>query len=551
MGWFRFYIKIKMAQKKPRPKPVKHVNQKRPLYKDSRFWLVVIILVEVLIRLQLLGLPFDRDEGAYALYGRMILQGASPYVDFHVMKYPGLFYSYALLSGLSGDTMAGLQFIFILVHVASTLLVYSIAKQIMHQTAALISTATFSILSLNPYMHGLTIQSEHLLILYFLISTWFIVRGLMRNNAWYFLLAGIFIYLSFQIKQTAALLALMNGLILIGYYFREKPVKWKSILIHGGSYFAGFVLLLGLTIAGMKMMGVDDAFQFWTTEYPRNYLTSIGGDDIMFNLKLDLIPISSSLWPVLILTFAGLLAILVYAQNRWLKAMVLISLILSLATIVPGYRFFAHYYLIAVPVIAFITGLGLNELKKKKMGEWVVPVFVLSFVLVLVINGTFYFVPDFRQVILKLYGNNPFTEVDVIGDYINQNIQPGETIAVFGSEPELYYQTGVKPPSSFSYFEHIVKDNDSSRAWQKRFLADVEVASPRYIIYLIHPTSWGGEAGAGLPIADWGNIYFRNYHRIGLVDILPDKSYYFWGEDAIKRKPVSNAYIYFLERNKP
>jgi dolichyl-phosphate-mannose-protein mannosyltransferase len=540
-----------MTNKKPKVQKVKTVKKINPIFKEARFWLLIIIVVDVLIRLQYLGLPFDRDEGAYALYGRMIMQGASPYVDFHVMKYPGLFYSYALLNSLSGDTMVGLQFIFIFVHVASILLVYSIAKQIIHQTAALISTATFSILSLNPYMHGLTIQSEHLLVLYFLISTWFIVRGLMRNNAWHFLLAGIFICLSFQIKQTAALLALMNGLILIGYYFREKPVKWKSILIHGGSYFAGFVLLLGSTIAGMKSLGVYDAFQFWTTEYPRNYLASIGGDDIMFNLKLALIPISSSLWPVLIMILAGLLTILVLVKNGWLKVMALISLVLSLATIVPGYRFFAHYYLIAVPAIAFITGLGLNELKKKKNGVWVVPGFILAVILVLVMNGSFYFGPDFRQVIYKLYGNNPFTEVDVIGDYINQNIQPGETIVVFGSEPELYYKTRVKPPSSFSYFEHIVKDNDSSRAWQKRFLADVEHAEPRYIVYLIHPTSWGSESGVGLPIADWGNVYFRNYHHIGLVDILPDKSFYFWGEDAIKRKPVSDSFIYFLERNKP
>ena len=49
----------------------------------------------VLVRLRLLGLPLERDEGEYAYMAQQLLQGVLPYTESHSMKFPGIYFVYA------------------------------------------------------------------------------------------------------------------------------------------------------------------------------------------------------------------------------------------------------------------------------------------------------------------------------------------------------------------------------------------------------------------------------------------------------------------------
>ncbi len=51
--------------------------------------------VVVWVRLRLLGLPLERDEGEYAYMAQQLLQGVLPYTEAHSMKFPGIFFVYA------------------------------------------------------------------------------------------------------------------------------------------------------------------------------------------------------------------------------------------------------------------------------------------------------------------------------------------------------------------------------------------------------------------------------------------------------------------------
>ncbi len=76
----------------------------------------VILLLVYSIRLKFLSIPFERDEGAYAYYGRQILDGKIPYKDFYEQKLPGIFYFYALIVSLFGSTIQGLHLGFIFIN---------------------------------------------------------------------------------------------------------------------------------------------------------------------------------------------------------------------------------------------------------------------------------------------------------------------------------------------------------------------------------------------------------------------------------------------------
>src|SRR6266478_1003788 len=54
--------------------------------------LAVVIAVVVFIRIHLLAIPLERDEGEYAYAGQLMLQGIAPYKLAYNVKFPGTCY---------------------------------------------------------------------------------------------------------------------------------------------------------------------------------------------------------------------------------------------------------------------------------------------------------------------------------------------------------------------------------------------------------------------------------------------------------------------------
>jgi len=57
------------------------------------WWTLAIIVLGLVlaIRIRLLGIPLERDEGEYAYAGQLTLQGIPPYKLAYSMKFPGTF----------------------------------------------------------------------------------------------------------------------------------------------------------------------------------------------------------------------------------------------------------------------------------------------------------------------------------------------------------------------------------------------------------------------------------------------------------------------------
>src|SRR5262249_21152278 len=64
----------------------------------------LVIIAAGLIRLRLLDVPLDRDEGEYAYIAHLLLAGALPYASACSMKLPGIYAVYAGLLKIFGET---------------------------------------------------------------------------------------------------------------------------------------------------------------------------------------------------------------------------------------------------------------------------------------------------------------------------------------------------------------------------------------------------------------------------------------------------------------
>jgi len=86
--------------------------------------LLVILAIVVAIRIRLLNMPLERDEGEYAYAGQLLLQGTPPYQEVYNMKWPGVYAAYALIMAMFGQTAGGIHAGLILVNLATAVLVF-------------------------------------------------------------------------------------------------------------------------------------------------------------------------------------------------------------------------------------------------------------------------------------------------------------------------------------------------------------------------------------------------------------------------------------------
>ena len=70
----------------------------KPKYADISFWLLwlAIAAVYIVIRINIVNIPLDRDEGMFGYMGQLILDGGLPYLDAFDHKPPVVFYLNAL-----------------------------------------------------------------------------------------------------------------------------------------------------------------------------------------------------------------------------------------------------------------------------------------------------------------------------------------------------------------------------------------------------------------------------------------------------------------------
>ncbi len=81
--------------------------------------LAATLALVVIVRIRLLGLPLERDEGEYAYAGQLMLQGIPPYKLAYSMKFPGTPAAYALLMSIFGQSIAGVHLGLLIVNLAT------------------------------------------------------------------------------------------------------------------------------------------------------------------------------------------------------------------------------------------------------------------------------------------------------------------------------------------------------------------------------------------------------------------------------------------------
>lgn len=481
-------------------------------------WAIIGILfvLTILLRWQYLEIPLERDESVYYYLGKTALEGGRPYYDFYEMKPPGLFYSYALLVGIFGYSGLGPHLALLFVSLSNTLFTYLIARKLGGKSMAFIAAAAFVIFSLNPGASGLYLVAEHVVLLWGLPGIWLALGYPDKPAATRMLLSGIFLSLSMLVKQTAAVFGLAVviywGMIWLQHrrQFVLKPLLWWVL--------GGIIPLFGAWVLIWATGTMEDA-QFWLYDYPRKYATDTNENKIGLYFQISWKLTSMGYEGYFVLAALGLLALWWSRLSLAVKVFISSWTLLSALTIVPGMRFYGHYYLLAFPAACiagalFFYTISVRIFNKNTMSMVMVALGLLWSAHHIAVNPNLYNNPPLRAISRTYSPGNPFAEHQILAAELEKVIQPNDTIAVFGSDPQYFIYLNKKSPIRHIYMPFLSKGAfPEALVWQKETVQQLRDAHPKYVIFNAYPYAWMKRQNYQNPVIDeiWNYVNGPGY----------------------------------------
>src|SRR6059036_2522460 len=229
---------------------------------------IVVVLV-IAIRIRLLGIPLERDEGEYAYAGQLLLQGIPPYKLAYNMKFPGTYAAYAVIMSIFGQTVIGIHLGLLLVNAATIALIFFLGRRLVNTTAGIAAAASYAVLSVSPSVLGFAGHATHFVILPVLGGTLLLLDESDRQAFGRLFASGLLFGLGLLMKQPAIFFILFGAIYLLCRDSRR--VGLNTILLRNLIFDAGVILPFGITCFLLWCAGVFKQFWFWTIDYARHY----------------------------------------------------------------------------------------------------------------------------------------------------------------------------------------------------------------------------------------------------------------------------------------
>lgn len=552
------------TEKKLEAKKVKKVHpvksQNTPSEPSGYFYwgiLILVVLFIAWIRIRLLPIPLERDEGEFAYMGQLILQGIPPYLISYNMKLPGIYGAYAGMMSIFGESVEGIHLGFLVINLATIILVFLLAKHLYDSHTGIIASASFAILSVSPSVLGSSAHATHFVLLPALGGIFLMLKatdsGKLKQLFW----SGILLGISFIMKQPGVFFIIFAFLYFLFNLHRMHNIPFHHFLKQGFLFLFGSIIPLVLTVGILYIVGVFEKFWFWTFLYAYEY-----GSNIPLSMGLEMflnhVPnVIGHFYPLWAIAGLGISALFWDKTARTHAPFVLGFFVFSFLAVCPGLYFRNHYFVLILPTIALLIGISITSFKrlisqlKPKFQFMATIIFLVAFFLGVFQHGSFFFKLTPFQACRAMYGPNPFPESIAIAKYIKVHSKEQDKIAILGSEPQIYFYSNRHSATGYIYTYPLMEDQKYALKMQKEMIEEIEKAQPNYLVFVNVPTSWLMRAKSERHIFNWFEEYCKNkFNLVGIIDILSNyQTEYRWDNEAAHLSPRSPYFLCVYKNN--
>lgn len=472
-------------------------------YKLWISWLTIVFLY-VAIRINIIDIPLDRDEGIFGYIGQAILDQGLPYHDAFEHKPPIAFYINALALLFVPPTASGIH-VFLHVYNFLTLVsLFFLAKIYFRSTHVGLWTAlSYAIFSSSPAIQGFTASTEMFMLLPITLSLLFAVLAVRKENLFFALLSGIAGALACWTKQTAVFSVFFAVAYLVAariFSGREQQNKRLATLVKSLlAWFGGGVSISLFIVAYFTLKGLFDEFIYWGFKHSLLYGQVVDLVDILprvyfqikYILKGDFVLVGVGI-------LFGFWSLLREKNDGYF---ILGFLALSFAGTIPGFAY-SHYYAQLAPAVAVGAGVGVSRLVEavpSVAGRLVVTIFSLVLIVSvpLMAHSGYYLTRSPDEISRSIFSNNPFPESRIVAEFIAQRTEPDDQVFIFGSEAQILFYAQRKSVTSYVLIYPLMSTAyPRHKEFQESTWEDIENNPPKYILVVDLPSSllWDGKA---------------------------------------------------------
>ena len=359
-------------------------------------------------------------------------------------------------------------------------------------------------------------------------------------------------------RQHGSAFILFGAMYLFFSELQRRPFNIKSFILRCVLFCVAVFLPFVITSVILWRYGVFEKFWFFTFTYNLMYGSKVPLYVGLAYFKKHLFVIAGSAVLIWILAASGLPALWWYKKLQNRRLFVVGFLLFSFLAMCPGLYFRKHYFILLLPAVALLTGIGADSLlyiftrNNSVLRAKAIPV-LFAFVALLHTlyqQRAYFFVMSPIEISRKTYGMNPFAESLNIAQSIKNNSQKDDRIAVLGSEPQIYFYSDRRSATGYIYTYPLMENHPYAVKMQQEMIREIETAKPKFLVFINVPTSWTIKQTSNKMILEWFGRYQQKYYdKVGAVDILDfDRTFFVWGPDAAEYKYVSTQRISVFKR---
>jgi len=528
--------------------------------------LVVSLLFSTFVRIRSLDIPLERDEGEFAYSARLILQGEPPYKHAYNIKLPGVDLVYAGFLATFGDDARSIHVGLLLANLATIVVLWRLANKLLEPLAAGAAACGYAFLSTSPSVLGMAAHATHFIALFTVLGIAAAHRAVARESVPAAFGAGLAFGTALLMKQPAAVFALLGLGMLVAPWARaarhSAPAAGHRLsrVAALAAYATGVVIPYAGIVLWVASHGVLGLFWEWTVVRARTWGGGIPLTDVFPIFWFGASSAIGPTWPTWAVAAVGLGAMV--GARRFpaeTRSTVLAWLAVAFLATAAGFFFRNHYFIMMLPAVSLCFGAGAQVLAigiERLVGPRAAPAAYSLVAVVLLAVGSqawllwpFYFRLTPVEACRAIYGGNPFVESPAVGEYLRTHTRPDERIAVLGSEAQIYFYARRPAATGHLFVYPMMTPGPNGDRSQQEMIEEICDSKPAYIVYVIVSTSWLKQPESSTRLLRWAWEYTDAFYSIdGVIDIIPGKTVFVWGDEAAAYKGRSTCQLHVYKR---